>query len=826
MLSFLFKPKWQHARPAVRLAALAKLDNHNSDNLAIIRQLACHDDDSAVRQAALDKLENSSELFQLLISCPQSDELVARLKSHQQLSQHLNQLPVEIQCRLLQEQTAEKLPVLLGQLTEQNLLEIAQQANQSSLRLGAAEQVIEPENLKQLAKSLRQRDKSVYRLVRDKLAALEALEQQQQAQQQLCSELLEQLETLANSRWQPLFDAKLELLEQQWQAFTDSQDNPAAQAAIAKAREVVEAQRQQQAVQQQQQYNIEQKQLWQADIEQWQQLLLGTTLDQATISELLSQWQTLEQRYLELTEQPSQAYQQASQLQQALQRLGEFLQLEQPLSQQHLDTLDWPAHLPTPAAVKQLRKQLGEQQRQQQQAELINQQSLEQQQQQLEHLALLIDEGQTREARDLLAKLQVQPALQARLQQLKGALAKLQQWQHAAAQEKKQQLCQQAEQLLASSLAAAELAPELKALQQQWRQLDRTDSRHQQQDWQRFKSACDALYQRCQTHIDEQQKQRELNLEKRRAMCEQLAEFLAGPAELADWQAICTLNQTARVEWRGYSPVEHRQGRPLQRKFNAQLKQLDALQAERREQIYTTKQALLEQLEQLLDSPADNTGAAIKGLQQQWRELSVTYDRRDRRQWQIFRQRCELYFSQQQQAAKGSASAKRRANQLCEQLESALSPLQPLPLVRSWLAKAPELLEQLAEQPGTQRAIRQRLETAQEPIINAIEKLEKLNPTKTETIELNQQQLQELLLQRCIELEIRLDIPSPVQDQQQRLALQMQRLEQLGQQSATTLSWQSLAQDIAAWRQLAEGVAAQELQLRVEKIAQQWLGDN
>ena len=56
MLVKLFKPKWQSSDAAVRLHAVAGLDDERTEQQKVLIKLACYDESTAVRKAAIERL--------------------------------------------------------------------------------------------------------------------------------------------------------------------------------------------------------------------------------------------------------------------------------------------------------------------------------------------------------------------------------------------------------------------------------------------------------------------------------------------------------------------------------------------------------------------------------------------------------------------------------------------------------------------------------------------------------------------------------------------------------------------------------------------------
>src|SRR5690554_3959966 len=66
MIANLFKPRWRHSDPEVRLNAIRKLSPNRPEQARILRQLALHDSNSQVRVGAVSRLSDTDSLLDVL----------------------------------------------------------------------------------------------------------------------------------------------------------------------------------------------------------------------------------------------------------------------------------------------------------------------------------------------------------------------------------------------------------------------------------------------------------------------------------------------------------------------------------------------------------------------------------------------------------------------------------------------------------------------------------------------------------------------------------------------------------------------------------------
>ena len=100
----------------------------------------------------------------------------------------------------------------------QVLFTIASQSRNAQIRQAAAELIETEKELNDLFAHAKNKDKTVFQITKNKLAALRSLAQQKTEQEQQVSKLLSDLDTLHNTEALQHFDARLSHLDKQWQA--------------------------------------------------------------------------------------------------------------------------------------------------------------------------------------------------------------------------------------------------------------------------------------------------------------------------------------------------------------------------------------------------------------------------------------------------------------------------------------------------------------------------------------------------------------------------------------------------------------------------------
>ncbi len=720
MLARFFKPKWQHAKPAVRLKAVAKLNAKTDAHQEILGQLALQDLDEQVRLAATEKLSTLPVL--LKISRRESVDSVRQQALHR-ISQLLLKPSAEQSKELRLEAVAQiqdcdllchialntsEMTLATEALTQlrsdQHLFTIARQSSRSGLRIQATEKINCPDLLEQLNKHARSHDKKVFQISRDKLQLLKDTVKQQQQDAASREDLLAQLTQLAESEYSNLYNAKLQVLQQEWalleagassdekvrylraqqkcQAQVDHAEQLAA-AEAAQAQAVAEqAQMEQQLLEQLEDFNAR---LSDAEIKPSNLEFLAAEF--ALIKDQSAAINCAQQRLktsLQITEQCLNAWHsyqnQQSSIEQhiALLESAEGTELNKSVrsSKQLLKQLAWPDQLSPAPLIMRLEKAIEHADQLKQTARQDQQEKLKRLEDRIADAETSLKNGQSREASKKLLKAEralteigsLPSQLEQRMKQLADTLAEQQDWQAFAVTPKKVALCESMEALIDSSLDPETQATRIRELQQQWKQLDAEDPVHDQQIWKRFKKAADRAYAPCSEFFAEQREIRSNNLILRQQICDELTALLDDPAPAAR-----QLLHSAKHRWRQASPVDRAPGKALQQRFNELTKALEEKTNEQGQAILAAKASLVEQSAQLLkQGNLQQAAESAKQLQQEWKNLGPAPRKAEQPLWQAFRENCNQVFV----ALQNSTVTNVDEEALLQQLKS----LQELPL--------------------------------------------------------------------------------------------------------------------------------------------------
>jgi ribosome modulation factor len=502
------------------------------------------------------------------------------------------------------------------------LARLARESPSSRVRQSAAAAIDDPAQLHDLLPWVRGKDKTVYKLIKQKCDALVAEQRKAEESAREAEALCASLERHSEKPHDPLYAATLEVLTARWRALA-THPNPAVeqrgQQAIERCGEVIAAHERE---------------------------LARQAAEQAAEREA----RAARERALEVEQRAA-----AEQAEAEARALAEATAAHE--SEEH-------ARAAQQAAEAQALREIGG---------LIR----------LARVAL--QAGNTRKAarfrQAIEDGLQAAPAvptdLTRSLQLLDEKLNELRQWKDYVAAPKRIELIEEMEALVGSQEDPATLAEHVRALQQEWRTINKGIASDTSADAQRFQQAFQSAFKPCQEYFATQAAIRRENLEARKRVLERLKTFEASQAgEHADYGLIAQVLREAPREWRSHSPVDREAGRSTEIHFYQAMDLLRRILNAWYERNEAEKKSLISQARHL-STVEDSTQAidGVKRLHALWKETGPVP--RDQAQvlWDEFRALCDAVYERREQAyvlhSAGLEAAKASAVALCEQVEQA-----------------------------------------------------------------------------------------------------------------------------------------------------------
>lgn len=267
---------------------------------------------------------------------------------------------------------------------------------------------------------------------------------------------------------------------------------------------------------------------------------------------------------------------------------------------------------------------------------------------------------------------EAQQKLYVHLQELREA----DNWQRWANTPRAEELCKKAEGL-AEVEDLAEVAKQLRPLQNEWKQVGPVARDQANERWLRFKAACDAAYERCQPYFAEQDTQRKENLEKKEQLCVQVE----GLVESTEWNETTDRIKGLQADWKDIGPVPRKQSDAIWKRFRGAC---DAFFDRRKEHFKTQdaerkvnlekKATLCERAETLAESSEwAETADKLKGLQAEWKAIGPVPRNKSDAIWSRFRGACDHFFARKKSHLdEGRSENLAQKRELCDALEKGL----------------------------------------------------------------------------------------------------------------------------------------------------------
>ena len=686
----LFKPRWRHRDAAVRADAAAGLDPHRDGDT--LTALAERDDSPRVRAAAAAALLDLAVLDRLIrddgdadVREAASQRIMALLAgevsggpdpaTRQRLIAHTDN-PRVLQHVARHSPDPDSRRAALAAINDaQGLYELALHGQDAALRLAAAERLDDDALLRQLGRD--GRDKKVVRLARERLKDHQKAAAERQQRDQERDQALAALEQLAQRASDPLFDARLGQLEQRWRAVAEdaSADQRArAERALAQGHEQIEARHREQRAVAVHDAAVAERQ---AALDTLRALLSDLTTDtwDQQLGELRSAVATQERRWQAAAEDAPGDDDQELAFRSQLDEWRRLISLaeaarEQEEPEQRLELArQWPARVAPPSTLLGLSEAAEEAapetpppaRRGADKAAPSRHRGL------VVSLRRELERGNLKHANRLWLKAEAvlaeesDPWLARQLERHSARREELRDWHAFAAQPKKEELCQRMETLADADMDPEERASAIQALHDEWRSLMSSDQDQDQALWDRFKAASDRAYEPCRAHFRELDAQRSENLEKRRALCAQLAEFVAGENwEKADWESVWEIRRRAPREWQSHAPVRFTDARDLQKRFSALLTEIDERLDQAWQQAESQRQAMIEEARALTEQQDVHAAARqARELQTRWRAAPWLPPARHRNYQKTFRGLMDALFGARQAASQARDEQRR-----------------------------------------------------------------------------------------------------------------------------------------------------------------------
>jgi Domain of Unknown Function (DUF349) len=245
---------------------------------------------------------------------------------------------------------------------------------------------------------------------------------------------------------------------------------------------------------------------------------------------------------------------------------------------------------------------------------------------------------------------------ESRLHELDGEVKRLESWLKWSDGQARDGLFARLEALKASPLPPDALAKEIRAIQEEWKALDKKNGGAPKPKWDKFNAVAKEAYAPAKAHFDALRKQRGENAsgrEKVIADLQALADEASAPiaeGEKRDWLALEKRKLDLFDAWKKAGSVNNAAWKALDDKFDIPLKQLDnALDASRAPEIARRKKLIARAEELANATPSRETTEATIAIQRQWtaeRINGIPHLRRkdEQKLWDDFKKHTDAVF--------------------------------------------------------------------------------------------------------------------------------------------------------------------------------------
>lgn len=570
---------------------------------------------------------------------------------------------------------------------EPSLIALASSGETTQLRQAAANKVTTRAALEQIAKAVKSKDKTVYKLVKTKLDVFKEADNLQIKRDAQGLELCEKCERHLHHEADAVFKAKLTLIEQEFTAISSGLSDAIQQrfnAAKTACEQKIHAQADAIALEEERlQAERDSKRLAEetlADIEKIASGLLEQTyINEDTLKTAHLRVDELAHA-LRLSQRPGLNLQNIvsafeKRKEQILNQLN-HVSLYGTLTEQAnaLATFDedalkkaltvfnqalaiYPAEMTNASAtVTAARDIANEWQKNQRKAHQAKNDIIK-------HVAELVrkgswaaEQGQVRRARAIQRELnELRPTLtlsipshvQTKWEEFEAQLVRLGDWHEFAVTPKKEQLIRDMQALADSDIEPDVRATRIHELQDEWREVSRGGQQQDDGLWQEFQAASAVAYAPCKEFFEAQSQAREANLTHRATLVETLRSYIQDyDWNNANWKDVEQTLKVARTEWQTYWPVPRKAGNDIAAEFETLMDTLHGKIKTVFDQNKHAKQALVNAAKDALSSEdLAKATETIKQLQQQWKTLGKTWHREDQSLWTQFRQHSDAVFA-------------------------------------------------------------------------------------------------------------------------------------------------------------------------------------
>ena len=233
-----------------------------------------------------------------------------------------------------------------------------------------------------------------------------------------------------------------------------------------------------------------------------------------------------------------------------------------------------------------------------------------------------------------------------RLNHVRPRLRKLESWRHWGTTQVRENLISQVKQLVDAGLPPEKLARRVQQARDQWHEWDKSGDHASKELWTSFDQACEKAYQPCIAHFEKLKKRRAENLEKRRTIINDLnARFENTDWKHPNWRELDKYVNHTRRDFHKIGNVDYKHRKKLARDFDAALQQFEQYLSRERERSIMVRNNLISDIEAL--ESVSNLREAVERLEvlrNQWVITVATRRKDEHKLWKRFQDACDKTY--------------------------------------------------------------------------------------------------------------------------------------------------------------------------------------
>ena len=227
-------------------------------------------------------------------------------------------------------------------------------------------------------------------------------------------------------------------------------------------------------------------------------------------------------------------------------------------------------------------------------------------------------------------------------------------WKSFAIQPKREELCERIETLRDNPIEPEQQFQAIKSLRESWNALGPPSVREDVALQRRYDLAAEAAWKVCEAWFEEQNQMRKQNGEKRNALARELETVLKETNwEEADWKSIQNLLSKRKQQFVAIGPPERKSGKSINKRFYDAYHEMRGHLVDYRKSVAEEKEALIIRAKETFENESIEQPEkinAIKALQKEWRDAGSTFHKDEERLWGEFREICNSVFEVQRLA--------------------------------------------------------------------------------------------------------------------------------------------------------------------------------